>query len=241
MSVQRYSIENYFPTEPWLEEYERALEANESLDQTGAGWGVGWEGAFIFQITDVPVDEHTVADLPGELVAGLNETFDELDDGEVESLLESAPEDVRSDVEARDGSLRERVREELLATTLVDAPDRVWSDVRDVAPDIFAQLLEQLEENLAEDRTVYAYLDVYDGGCREVDVVTSLDERDHGFVIIGAYDEWKKLVRGEGGVVNMMMAGELDVDGDMQKILQYSNAAIDLAETSAGVDSRFIF
>ncbi|MFC7154954.1 SCP2 sterol-binding domain-containing protein [Halomarina halobia] len=87
---------------------------------------------------------------------------------------------------------------------------------------------------------MYSSLDVHDGGCREVAILDGLDEREHGFVITGEYDKWKKLVEGEGGVINVLVSGELAVDGDVQRILRYTEAAVDLADTSASLDSRFV-
>jgi hypothetical protein len=37
------------------------------------------------------------------------------------------------------------------------------------------------------------------------------------------------------------MGGDMEVDGDMQKILQYSDAAVSMTETSAETESRFLF
>lgn len=242
MSTQQVrSIEEYFPTEPWLEQYRVAIEENESISETGADWGVGWNGAFIFQIEEMPLAEHTIDDLPEEIVAEIDEQVRSKDPGDIESLIETAPGEVRQGIEARDGDVHDRALAEIYETPLADAPDRVWDDLWVELPEIAQQLLTQLEDNVVDGDTVYAYLDVYDGGCREVDVVQSLDERAYGFRIVGEYPQWKKLVQGEGGVINMLMAGELDVDGDMQKILQYSDAAVDLADISADVDSRFVF
>lgn len=48
------SIDRYFPTEQWLDRYGEALDAD-ALSESGEGWGVGWEGAMVFAIEDVPV------------------------------------------------------------------------------------------------------------------------------------------------------------------------------------------
>lgn len=241
MSTQQVrDIEQYFPTAPWLDEYRVALEDDESLSETGEGWGTDFQGAFIFQIENVPLDSHTGRDLPEEIVEAVEERIRSMDESELESIVERAPESIREDVEAREGDVHDRVLAEVLETPLSESPDRVWDELEAELPELMQQLLTQLEENVVDGDTVYAYLDVYDGGCREVDVVGSLEEREYGFRIIGDYPEWKKLVDGEGGVINMLMSGELDVDGDMQKILQYSDAAVDLADVAGGVDSRFV-
>jgi putative sterol carrier protein len=241
MSTQQVrDIEQYFPTEPWLERYRDAIEASDEYAEKGAGWGVDWEGAFIFHIQDIPLAEHTIADLPEEIVAALDAELRARDAETIESLLAAAPDAVADSVAAREGDIHDRALAELHATTLSEAPERVWPELREEIPGVLRELLAQLEESLVDGDTVYAYLDVYDGGCREVDVVQSPDERAHGFRIIGAYESWRELVNGDGDIVSMLMAGEFDVDGDMQKILQYTDGAVALTEIAADQETRFV-
>jgi putative sterol carrier protein len=241
MSAQQVrDIEQYFPTKPWLERYQSAIQDSEAYDEDGADWGVDWKGAFIFHIQDIPVADHTIADLPEEIGAALEKQVRSLDEADIETLVAAAPDAVADSIAARDGDIHERSLAELRATTLAEAPERVWPELRTELPEVLAELLTQLEESVVDDDTVYAYLDVYDGGCREVDVIQSPDERDHGFRIIGEYDSWKELVGGEAGIINMLMAGEFDVDGDMQKILQYSDGAVTLTDIAADLETRFI-
>lgn len=240
MSATQHTLAEYFPTEPWLEKYRTALEENDDLAESGDGWGVGWEGAMVFEITDVPVDDRTVADLPEELREQVTEPIRSLPEEKVESVLEAAPPDVREAVEARDGSLRERAIAELDETVLEEAPDRLWPELTAELPEILVRLLDQLDESVTADRSVYAWLDVHDGGCREVAVLEERSERDRGFVIVGDYEQWKRLVAGEGEVINMIMSGELELEGDMQKLLEYTQAATDLVDAAVELDSKFI-
>jgi len=41
------------------------------------------------------------------------------------------------------------------------------------------------------------------------------------------------------GVVDGLSTGRFDIDGDMQKVLQYSWVAVRLTETAAGIDAEF--
>lgn len=241
MSAQEYTIDQYFPTEPWLETYGQRLDDSERLSDTGDGWGVGWEGGMIFHITNVPLADRTIADLPEELVASVEETLDSLSDDRLEAIVSAAPEDVRSDIRARSGSLREQARAELMETSLDESSDRMWPELEAEVPELLLDLIEQTEEYIVDDSVVYSYLDLHDGGCPEVDILTSLDEREHGFVITGEYEQWKALVSGDADVISQIMGGEMEVDGDMQKILQYSDAAVTMTEISAETDARFLF
>ncbi|ELY95532.1 sterol carrier protein [Natrialba taiwanensis DSM 12281] len=238
---QRRPIEQYFPTEPWLEQYRTAIDENDAYADHSAGWGVDFDGSFVFQIEAVPLDSTTVADLPSELVEAVEDDLSALSADRLEAILEKAPAADRERIESRNGSLEERVTAEVRGTTMAALPDRTWPALRTELPAILDELITQLEENVADDGTIYAYLELYDGECESVDTMLDLDDREHGFRLIGDYDTWTDLVRGEGDVINMLMSGEFEIDGDMQKILQYSDAAVDLAEIAADVDTRFIF
>lgn len=241
MSTQEYTIEQYFPTEPWLETYGQRLDQSDRLSDTGSGWGVGWEGGMVFQITNVPLGERTIADLPEELVDSVEASLDSLSDEELETIISAAPENVQADVNDRSGSLREQARAEIMETSLDESSDRMWPELEAEIPELLLELIEQTEEYIIDGSVVYSYLDLHDGGCQNVDILTSLDEREHGFVISGEYSQWKKLVSGEANVINQIMGGKMEVDGDMQKILQYSDAAVTMTEVSAETDARFLF
>lgn len=241
MSTQQHSIEEYFPTEPWLETYGQRLDNSEQLSETGSGWGVGWEGGMVFHMKNVPLSDRTIADLPEELVGLIEDTLDSLSDERLEEIVSAAPEDVQEDIESRSGSIHEQTRAELLETSLDESSDRMWPEMEAEVPSILLDLIEQTEEHIVDGSTVFTYLGLHDGGCPEVDILTSLDEREHGFVIKGEYEQWKALVSGNANVINQIMDGDMEVDGDMQKILQYSDAAVVMTETSAETESRFLF
>lgn len=241
MSTQQHALDEYWPTEPWLEVYREAMDESDRLEETGEGWGVGWDGGMVFDIKGLPVDERTVGDLPDEVVAALEDAFESISDDRAQELVESAPDGIREDVEARSGSPSEALLAEILETPLGDAPDRTWDELESEYPQLVVDLMEQLEENVVEGDTVYAFLDLYDGGCREVEILQSLEDRDHGFVITGDYGHWKDLVSADADVINLIMSGDMEVDGDMQKILQYSDAAVVLTEIAGETESRFLF
>lgn len=60
-----------YPTEQWLEEYERRLNGSDAFDKAGAGWGVSFDGSVLVVITDIPIAETTVSDLPEEALDGV--------------------------------------------------------------------------------------------------------------------------------------------------------------------------
>jgi len=87
--------------------------------------------------------------------------------------------------------------------------------------------------------TVFLYVDLVDGECTEARAVDSEDAVEYGFAYRGDYADWKALIRGEVGAVEGMMDGTFDLDGDMQKVLQYSDAAVAMTENAAAVDTDF--
>jgi putative sterol carrier protein len=136
-----------FPSEAWMEEYKNRLNESEEYGEQGAGWGVGFNGDFIF---------HIVAD-----------------------------------------------------------------------------------DRLPEDR--YFYIALEDGNCTAVEEVDDLEEVEYGFVMRGSYSDWQKLNNGEMGAIDGMMSGVFDLEGDMQKVMQYSGAAVTMTEISSSIDTEYAY
>ncbi len=88
---------------------------------------------------------------------------------------------------------------------------------------------------------VYLYVDLVDGECTAARAVESEDAVEFGFAYRGDYGDWKRLVHGEVGAVEGMMDGTFDLDGDMQKVLQYSDAAVVMTENAGRVDTEFAY
>lgn len=134
-----------FPSDQWIQQWEEQLDDNETYAETSDGWGVDFDGDFIFHL--------------------------------------------------------------------------------------------QADDRLPEDR--YFYIGLEDGdvfGCRKVD---DPDAVDHGFVYRGAYSDWVRLTEGEVGAIDGLMSGVFDLDGDMQKVLQYSDAAVQMVETASEIETDY--
>jgi len=134
-----------FPTDEWIREWEESLQNNEAYQDASEGWGVDFDGDFIF---------HLVAD-------------------------DRLPEDRYFFIGLEDG-------------------------------------------------------DVYD--CREID---GPEEVDYGFIYRGDYSDWVDLTKGQVGAIDGMMSGVFELDGDMQKVLQYSDAAVAMVETASDIDTDY--
>ena len=62
-----------YPSKEWLEEYGRRLNQSKEYKEAGKGWGVGWNGDFIFQIENIPINSISIEDLPADLAKELRE------------------------------------------------------------------------------------------------------------------------------------------------------------------------
>jgi putative sterol carrier protein len=195
-----------YPTEQWLEEYEDHLNDSAELDEAGAGWGVDFNGDMYFVITDLPLGETTLGELPDEAMAGLPE----------------------------------QLQEQLADIPLDTANELIDDSIREQMPETSRDLLRQVDEDIT-DGTIYAFLGLKDGGCEEVAVVEHPDERDVGFRLRGNHETWRGLVDGEVEPIPAVMSGDLEVEGDMQKILQYSDATTLLGDIAAEVETTHLF
>jgi putative sterol carrier protein len=70
-----------FPSLEYMEEYMKVLNSNKEFEQAGKGWGVGWNGNFIFQVEGIPIDKIDIEaamkvvspDLASSLVKQMND------------------------------------------------------------------------------------------------------------------------------------------------------------------------
>jgi len=83
-----------YPSLKWLEEYRKMLNQSKEYKEAGKGWGVGWNGDFIFQVDNIPVDKISVKDLPADVAKELKEyvingtsySYLQLQDGECKGV-----------------------------------------------------------------------------------------------------------------------------------------------------------
>lgn len=229
----------WFPSSEWLAAYRRALNANEAYRTGSEGWGVDFDGDFLFEITDVPVGETTVGDLPDDLSDPLRENVESLSDDRVEELLAGAPAALEDRMAEHEGTERERLAGALLSTPLEETPATTFPALREEYPPVLDDLLDQFERYV-HDGTIYAYVDLYDGRCRETDVLEDPSARDPGFGLTGPYAHWKDLLEGTD-VMQSIFSENLELDGSTTTILPYNEAAEELGDTAARIESRYLF
>lgn len=88
--------------------------------------------------------------------------------------------------------------------------------------------------------TVHYYVGLEDGDCTGVRAVDSPDAVSTGFQLTGDYASWKQIVRGEMGAIEGIMGGDLELDGDMNTLLKYQDAATTFVNTCAEIETEFV-
>jgi putative sterol carrier protein len=140
-----------------------------------------------------------------------------------------------------------------MAISILDEPDEwitAWKDHLDGDPtyaeagkgwgvDFEGSFLFEVTASGPLEEPLYLYADPHDGEVREARHVTDPDEVDYGFRYVGDYDAWKGLIQGEVGAMDGLMSGTFDLEGDMQTVMQYSEAAMAMTGAAAEVDTEF--
>ncbi|MFC5972708.1 SCP2 sterol-binding domain-containing protein [Halomarina salina] len=93
------------------------------------------------------------------------------------------------------------------------------------------------DDRLPEDRLFFVALE--GGRAHETYEIDSLDDADYGFVFRGTYTDWVDLTEGDVGAIDGLMTGRFELDGDMQRVLQFSDAAARLVDLASAVDSDY--
>ncbi|EMA39464.1 sterol carrier protein [Halococcus morrhuae DSM 1307] len=159
-----------FPSQAWFAAYEEEINGDEEYADVSEGWGVDFNGHFVFEMTEMPVDELDVEAMPDYLQEELDTYLDETDD---------------------------------------------------------------------RGYVGHAFCGLEDGKCTGAYLVESPGEVDEGFLLSATTENWKALLEQEMGVIDGLMGGDFELDGDMQKILQYSDAAVKLTELAGEPDHEF--
>jgi putative sterol carrier protein len=159
-----------FPSQEWFSAYEGRINEDDKYKEISEGWGVEFNGDFIFEMTEIPLDEMD---------------------------SDSMPKDLR----------------EQMATYPQETNDKGYVGL--------------------------AYLGLEDGQCTGASLVKNEGEVDNGFHLTATIEKWKELLRQERGIIDGLMSGDFELDGDMQKVLQYSDAAVRLTELAGKLDDEF--
>jgi putative sterol carrier protein len=100
---------------------------------------------------------------------------------------------------------------------------------------------DEFPELVGDNDKVHYFIGLEGGECTDAYQVDDLDDVDYGFEIIGPYENWKKLANGEIGAIDSLMSGQFELNGDMQRVMQYSDGAVEMVETATDIETNFIY
>lgn len=90
------------------------------------------------------------------------------------------------------------------------------------------------------EETVHYYIGLYDGECTEVYEVDNPAAADYGYQMSGDYNAWQKLAEDELGAIEGIMSGAFELDGSMNTLLKYQDAATTLVGTCGDIDTEYV-
>lgn len=102
-----------------------------------------------------------------------------------------------------------------------------------------AFLFEIQPDESYDGEPIYFFVDLVDGNCtlaRQIDTPTS---ENFGFRYYGSATHWKHLIQGDIDAVEGRREEKFELDGDIQKILQYSEAIQLMTENAQHIDTEF--
>ena len=102
------------------------------------------------------------------------------------------------------------------------------------------EFVDEFPDMVGDDDKIHYYVGLEGGECTDAHRVEDLDEVDYGFELIGTYDNWKKLAKGEIGAIDSLMSGKFDLNGDMQRVMQYSDGAVKMVESATEIETEYL-
>jgi putative sterol carrier protein len=98
----------------------------------------------------------------------------------------------------------------------------------------------EAEPNRGVPEDLWAWLDLWHGGCRDARMVDPREGDGAPYVIRAPYTRWKDVLRGDLDPVKGMMQGKLKLQGDLPTIIRYVRAANELVHLTMSVPTEFL-
>lgn len=89
------------------------------------------------------------------------------------------------------------------------------------------------------DHDIFIWIDLFEGKCRTAKLMQSPDEKKTEYDFEGVYSNWVKVIKGEMDPIKGLLAGHFKLRGDMARVLKAVDAANELVNSVAKVDSQF--
>jgi putative sterol carrier protein len=95
------------------------------------------------------------------------------------------------------------------------------------------------DDAAADAASVFIYLDLWHGECRDARVVANEGERSPEFRISGAAAKWAKVIRRETDPIKALITNMLRIKGNMAKVMRNVKAAQELVNCASSVPTAF--
>ena len=249
----------WFPTVEWYEQYRRTLNDNPRFRRLIRDWGGGFDGSFLFEVRGVPVDGHTLDDVPDEMLVidkMPEEIWEDLPEAiEKEIKREGIDKPVYKSFSLLDETVRGALSDEMRSLleesealfqadpTYAEAAEEMSDELREFLPSHLDSLVHQLESFVGEDGDAYAYMEVEGGEVVEARALEpdEVDGVDAGFHLYGDYEDWEYFMKSDESVIGVVMDEVLKPEGQMLRLMEYADALNEMGETRHQVETRYIF
>ncbi len=87
--------------------------------------------------------------------------------------------------------------------------------------------------------SMYLYMDLWHGKCRESFVAADKNVKNPAFVMSGQYSKWKKVVMAQLDPIQALMTGQLKLKGNMVMVMKNVKAAQEIVRACTRIDTEF--
>ena len=85
----------------------------------------------------------------------------------------------------------------------------------------------------------YFYIDAKNGTCTICEMLEDPSVVDPGYVCTGPYEEFKPVVKGDRDFIDAVVMGDLNLEGDMGKIMRHSKYVKAVVDTLSEFEAEF--
>ena len=89
-------------------------------------------------------------------------------------------------------------------------------------------------------KTTYVYLEAQNGRCTSARLVNDPSEANAGFHAIGAYDDFKEVVKGKKDFIEGVVRGIFQLKGDMSKIMRNAQFIRAVADSISSFEAEYL-
>lgn len=90
------------------------------------------------------------------------------------------------------------------------------------------------------DKTTYVYFETKAGKCTDARIISDPSEVDAGFLSIGPYEEFKKVVKGEKDFIEGVVRGIFRLKGDMSKVMRNAQFIRAVADSISSFEAQYL-